>query len=198
MFAFPVGKDIVSVSQQMHDAYTSESKVGIPTWSDHQAQPLQPTDLQQPQHPPSESSSGAPASNSRTTTNSASEQTNLPPDATLIVRSLLAYSFYLIEEEIPKLEHEGGHERLIDEYVDHIPQCHLFAGTILAASSVDFQFIKSNASLADLVGAACAYYMNCDDPWIVENPSGQSRLLGFLNAFSSGGFGCPVPTRGTP
>lgn len=124
-----------------------------------------------------------------------SKQTHLPFDATLILRSILAYRFWLSDEEIPELASEGGYGRLIDEYRNQISICCLFARTILTTCCVDFHFIKSNPPLADIVSAACAYYMNCDDPWIVENPSGQSRLLGFLNAFSSVDLGAPVFDR---
>jgi hypothetical protein len=103
-------------------------------------------------------------------------------DDELVVRALLAYPAFLLDEEIPELLDEGGEEAMIKKLRDDSLRCYMVAGSFLKSYSCK-QEAQRNPPLCQLVRSACVHYMSCDDPWIVARPSAQSRLMGFLYAF---------------
>lgn len=74
-------------------------------------------------------------------------------DDSLIVRALIAYSFYLIEEEIFELEHDKSFRELL---LDQVKQCFLLSGFFLSCKKIDRTFMVGHPPLSQLIRCACA------------------------------------------
>lgn len=89
----------------------------------------------------------------------------------LIVRAWIAYSFYLIEEEIPEYEKEDGEESFLELLHNQVAKCYLLSGFFISCKKVDRTLLAGNPQLSQLIRCACVKYMNSVDPWILERPS---------------------------
>ena len=100
----------------------------------------------------------------------------------LIVRALISYSVFLLNDEIPELQQEGEHD-LVSKRWGVVAHCHVLAGTSLITRGVNDAFIRRDANLLVVVARACAHYATSDDPWIVADPAGQAQLLAIASTY---------------
>lgn len=108
---------------------------------------------------------------------------DLPYEVELIVRALYYYPIYLQEELIPEFRAENESEDFIASIMDRIPKTYQLIGRITEAKNLLSEWYKTDELVAKILGQACVHYMTCDDEWIRDNTSAQSRLLAMLCRF---------------
>lgn len=113
-------------------------------------------------------------------------QTNsLPYVEELVVRALYHYPIYLTSTLIPELQEEGGDEEFILSLETEIAECYQLIERIIQHQAILPEWYRHDASTASLLGQACVHFLTCDDEWIRDRISAQSRLLGLLSVFQT-------------
>ncbi len=116
----------------------------------------------------------------------ASFQTDsIPYHVEHVVRALYHYPIYLSSEVIPELQEEGGEDELIHNLQAEIPECYALIERVLQHKDIPRSWYESDEKIANILGQACVHFLTCNDEWIVDNTSAQSRLLGMLGTYKT-------------